>query len=73
MRTCGYCSLIGAIRPSPGLVRVHATNTGRRVLEHSRTRRNAYLAKRLGALTSAELRILDEAATILLRLMEEKP
>jgi DNA-binding MarR family transcriptional regulator len=55
------------------LVRVHVTNAGKRVLEQSRTRRNAYLAKRLGALTSAELRILDEAATILLRLVEERP
>lgn len=54
------------------LVRVHVTNTGKRVLEQSRTRRNAYLARRLGALTSAELRVLDEAATILLRLAEER-
>ena len=58
--------------PSDGrLVRVHITHAGKRVLEQSRTRRNAYLAKRLGALTSDELRILDEAATILLRLVEE--
>src|SRR5487761_318488 len=55
------------------LVRVHVTNAGKRVLEQSRTRRNAYLAKRLGTLTSAELRTLDEAATILLRLVEERP
>ena len=55
------------------LVRVHITNTGKRVLKQSRTRRNAYLAKRLGALTSDELRILDEAATILLRMVEERP
>jgi DNA-binding MarR family transcriptional regulator len=55
------------------LVRVHITNAGKRVLEQSRTRRNAYLAKRLGALSSDELRILDEAATILLRMVEERP
>lgn len=58
--------------PSDGrLVRVHITRAGKRVLERSRTRRNAYLAKRLGALGSDELRILDEAATILLSLVEE--
>ena len=58
--------------PSDGrLVRVHVTNAGRRVLEQSRTRRNAYLAKRLAGLDPAELRILDEAARILLRLVEE--
>jgi DNA-binding MarR family transcriptional regulator len=60
--------------PSDGrLVRVHITHAGKRVLERSRTRRNAYLAKRLGALGSDELRILDEAATILLRLVEDGP
>jgi DNA-binding MarR family transcriptional regulator len=60
--------------PSDGrLVRVHITNAGHRVLERSRTRRNAFLAKRLGALGRDELRILDEAATILLRLVEEAP
>jgi DNA-binding MarR family transcriptional regulator len=53
------------------LVRVHVTNAGKRVLELSRTRRNAYLAKRLAALGSDELRILDEASAILLRLVEE--
>jgi DNA-binding MarR family transcriptional regulator len=58
--------------PSDGrLVRVHVTNAGRRVLELSRTRRNAYLAKRLAGLHPAELLILDEAARILLRLVEE--
>ena len=53
------------------LVRVHITQAGKRVLERSRTRRNAYLAKRLGTLTVEELRTLDQAATILLRLVEE--
>ena len=53
------------------VVRVHITHVGARVLERSRTRRNAYLAKRLAAISSEELRILDEAATILLRLVEE--
>lgn len=58
--------------PSDGrLVRAHITQVGARVLEQSRTRRNAYLAKRLTALGSDELRILDEAASILLHLVEE--
>jgi hypothetical protein len=55
------------------LVRVHINQAGKRVLERSRTRRNAYLAKRLGALDGDELRLVDEAATILLRLVEEGP
>ena len=60
--------------PSDGrFVRVHINQAGKRVLERSRTRRNAYLAKRLGALGGDELRILDEASTILLRLVEEGP
>jgi DNA-binding MarR family transcriptional regulator len=53
------------------LVRVQITEAGRRVLERSRTRRNAYLAKQLRTLNADELHILDEAATILLRLVEE--
>lgn len=53
------------------VVRVHVAQAGIRALERSRTRRNAYLAKRLAALGDDELRILDEAATILLRLVEE--
>ena len=58
--------------PSDGrMVRVHVTHVGARVLERSRTRRNVYLAKRLAALGGEELLILDEAATILLRLVEE--
>jgi len=55
------------------VVRVHVALAGVRALERSRNRRNAYLAKRLAALGSDELRILDEAATILLRLVEEGP
>ena len=53
------------------LVRVRITPEGKRVLERSRTRRNAYLAKRLGSLNADELRTLDRAATILLRLAEQ--
>jgi DNA-binding MarR family transcriptional regulator len=58
--------------PNDGrLVRVQITAPGKRVLGQSRTRRNAYLAKQLQTLNADELRILDEAATILLRLVEE--
>ena len=58
--------------PSDGrLVRVHITIMGRRVLERSRTRRDAYLAKRLEALGAEELKVLDNAAAILLRLVDE--
>jgi DNA-binding MarR family transcriptional regulator len=53
------------------LVRVRITQLGKRVLERSRTRRNAYLTKRLGSLSMEELQTLDQAATILLRLVEE--
>ena len=54
------------------LVRVRITQQGKRVLERSRTRRNAYLARRLGSLSAEELRTLDQAATILLRLVEQE-
>ena len=53
------------------LVRVRITLAGKRVLERSRTRRNAYLTKRLGSLSVDELRTLHDAAAILLRLVEE--
>ena len=52
------------------LVRIHLTPSGKRVLDQSRTRRNAFLAKRLGTLNVEELRTLDRAASILLRLVE---
>ncbi len=53
------------------LVRVHITQAGRRILEQSRTRRNAFLAKRLRGLSGDELHVLEEASRILLRLVEE--
>jgi DNA-binding MarR family transcriptional regulator len=53
------------------LVRVRITPAGKRVLERSRTRHNAYLAKRLRSLSVEELGTLDQAATILLRLAKE--
>ncbi|MHB8499575.1 MAG: MarR family transcriptional regulator [Candidatus Acidiferrales bacterium] len=52
------------------VVRIHLTPSGKRALDQSRTRRNAFLAKRLGSLSVDDLRTLDRAATILLRLVE---
>ncbi|HEY1420018.1 MAG TPA: MarR family transcriptional regulator [Candidatus Dormibacteraeota bacterium] len=53
------------------LVRIEISEAAKRVLERSRTRRNAYLARQLRNLDPDELRILDQAAGILLRLVEE--
>jgi DNA-binding MarR family transcriptional regulator len=53
------------------LVRVRITETGQRVLKRSRTRRTAYLAKRLQSLSAEELQTLDQASAILLRLVKE--
>ena len=55
------------------LVRVRVTSAGDRVLAASRTRRNAYLAKRLRSLPAAELRTLEVAAEILDRIVKEAP
>jgi DNA-binding MarR family transcriptional regulator len=55
------------------LVHVKPTAAGSRVLDQSRTRRTAYLAKRLSNLDGAELRILDSASAILERLLEDAP
>ena len=52
------------------VVRIHLTPSGKRALDQSRTRRNAFLARRLGSLGADDLRTLDRAATILLRLVE---
>lgn len=55
------------------LVRVRLTPAGNRALAESRTRRNAYLAKRLRGLEAAELRTLEDATAILDRLLKETP
>ena len=51
------------------LVRIHLTPSGKRALDQSRTRRNVFLARRLATLSVEELRTLDRAATILVRLV----
>ncbi len=53
------------------LVKVRLTSRGARVLQASRTRRNAYLARQLRALAPEELETLARAVTILERLLEE--
>jgi DNA-binding MarR family transcriptional regulator len=53
------------------VTRVTATPRGRLRLMRSRTRKTAYLAARLDGLDERQLRVLDEAAGILERLIEE--
>lgn len=55
------------------LVRVRLTAPGNRALAESRTRRNAYLAKRLQSLDAADLQTLEDASAIIDRLLEETP
>lgn len=63
-----------AREPEPSdrrLVRVRLTAKGNRVLQASRTRRNAYLARMLRGLPASELTVLERASEILERLLEE--
>jgi DNA-binding MarR family transcriptional regulator len=53
------------------IARVEVTPEGRRLLHRSRTRKNAFLARRLKALTPEELAALDAALPILERLAGE--
>ena len=52
---------------------VATTPAGRELLRRLRTRKNAYLARRLRDLDPEELATLDRAAAILERLLEEEP
>lgn len=54
------------------VTRVNVTPRGRLRLLRSRTRKTAYLAGRMSALDERELRVLDEAADILERLLEDE-
>ena len=57
--------------PSDGRVtRVRSTADGRRTLQRSRTRKTAYLTKRLATLSDAEATALGEALAVLERLLE---
>jgi DNA-binding MarR family transcriptional regulator len=50
---------------------VNVTAAGRRTLQKSRTRKTAYLAKRLRALSDTEAATLDDALRLLERLLED--
>ena len=54
------------------VVRVEITPDGRRLLERSRSRKTAYLERRLAALAPAEVATLTAAAEILERVLEEE-
>lgn len=52
---------------------VQITTAGRRLLAHSRSRKNAYLDRQLRGLSTAEQATLAEASAILERMLEEQP
>jgi len=52
--------------------RVELTHLGRDLLERSRTRRDAYLTRRLATLAPEELDVLRDATAVLERLLEEE-
>jgi DNA-binding MarR family transcriptional regulator len=54
------------------VVRVHASPAGRALLRGLRTRKTAYLAKRLRRLEPGELATLEQAADLIERLVEEE-
>ena len=63
-----------ARRPDPAdrrIAHVEATRAGLGLLARSRTRKDAYLAARLAALTPAELAALGQAVAVLERLLDE--
>jgi len=50
---------------------VSVTGEGRTLLEHLRTRKDAFLARRLGGLDAEEIAVLERAADILERVLAE--
>jgi DNA-binding MarR family transcriptional regulator len=59
--------------PTDGRVSlVSATADGRALLRRLRTRKDAYLAKRIRDLDSAEVQTLERAAAVLERLLEDE-
>ncbi|HXF58038.1 MAG TPA: MarR family transcriptional regulator [Actinomycetota bacterium] len=52
---------------------VRITSRGARLLARARSRKDAYLARRLRSLEPRELALLEEAAGVLERLVEERP
>lgn len=64
-----------ARRPDPDdrrVARVQITAAGRRLLERIRSRKNAYLERRLRTLSAGELATLAAAAEILERVLEDE-
>jgi len=55
------------------VVRLTLTSDGTRLLERSRSRKTAFLAKRLGHLERSERETLARAAALLDRLLEDEP
>jgi DNA-binding MarR family transcriptional regulator len=53
--------------------RVEISADGRRLLEQTRSRKNAYLERRLRQLSTADRATLDRAAALLERLLEDEP
>jgi DNA-binding MarR family transcriptional regulator len=53
------------------IVRVRATDAGRRLLAESRTRRDAFLAKRVARLSDDERELLARAISVLDKLLED--
>ena len=53
------------------IARVALTAEGRRTVQRTRTRKTAYLAKKLGKLTESELAVMREALPVLERLLED--
>ena len=54
------------------VTRVSLTTEGRRTVQHTRTRKTAYLAKRLRKLDAAELAVMRQAVPVLERLLEDE-
>ncbi len=54
------------------VVRVQLTAEGRKVLQRSRTRKNAYLARRMRAIGGEDRAVLAEAVAVLERLIEDR-
>jgi DNA-binding MarR family transcriptional regulator len=74
-RIVGHLEAAGLVvrRPAPGdrrSAKVELSPAGRRLLDQSRTRKDAYLAERLATLTPAEVAVLRQAAAALERLLE---
>ena len=55
------------------VARVAITDTGRELLARSRTRKDAYLARRVAELTDAEQALLARALPLLERLQDDAP